>query len=77
MNIEGAETSALMGMRRVLETTPHVVVSCHDFNANRGDGEVFRIYDDVFKIITASNYNLSNRHKDPRPEVPYYLYAKK
>ena len=77
MNIEGAETSALIGMKQVLDTTPHVVVSCHDFKANRGEGEAFRTYDDVFKILAASNYNLRNRPRDPRPEVPFYLYAKK
>jgi FkbM family methyltransferase len=77
MNIEGAETAALMGMTHVLSTTPHVVISCHDFKANRGEGEAFRTYDDVYKILTTSNYQLSNRQNDPRQEVPYYLYGKK
>ena len=77
INIEGAETSALIGMRQILETTPHIVVSCHDFKANRGEGEAFRTYHDVYKLLANSNYKLSNRPEDPRPEVPYYIYAKK
>ena len=77
INIEGAETSALIGMSRVLEAVPHVVVSCHDFKANRGEGDAFRTYDNVYKVLAASKYQLSNRPSDPRPEVPYYIYGQK
>ena len=77
MNIEGAETRALAGMTSVLINTPHIVVSCHDFKANRGEGEEFRTYTDVCKALLASNYKLSNRPEDKRPEVPYYVYGKK
>ena len=77
MNIEGAETIALAGMTGALANTPHIVVSCHDFKANRGDGEEFRTYEDVCKVLFASNYELSNRPEDRRPEVPYYVYAKR
>jgi len=77
MNIEGAETSALRGMTKTLMSTPHIVVSCHDFKADRGEDESLRTYDDVKKILENSSYTLCNRSNDPRKEVKYYIYGKK
>lgn len=77
MNIEGAETAALVGMKEVLDATPHVVVSCHDFKADRGESAEFRTYESVYQILTNSGFHLRGRKEDPRPEVRYYLYGTK
>ncbi|OHB44725.1 MAG: hypothetical protein A2178_01725 [Planctomycetes bacterium GWC2_49_10] len=77
MNIEGAETAALEGMKEILDTTPNVVVSCHDFKADRGESAEFRTYESVYQILINSGFQLRGREKDPRPEVRYYLYGAK
>jgi hypothetical protein len=75
MNIEGAETAALAGMGEVLPLTRHLVVSCHDFRANRGEGEGFRTFDAARRLLTGAGFRLRTRPDDPRVEVPFYLYA--
>ena len=77
MNIEGAETTALLGMVGILNVTPHVVVSCHDFKADRGESSEFRTYESVYQLLINSGFQLRGRKEDPRPEVRYYLYGTK
>lgn len=77
MNIEGAETAALRGMMNLLGTTPHVIVSCHDFKSDRGDGAEFRTFEDVKTILRESGFQLRGRGEDPRPELRYYVYGSK
>ncbi|WP_295396384.1 FkbM family methyltransferase [uncultured Thiodictyon sp.] len=74
MNIEGAEVAALRGMTELLKKIPRIVVSCHDFKANRGEGECFRTFDDV-KQILEKYFGVLRRADDPRPEVSFYLYG--
>lgn len=75
MNIEGAETAALKGMKGILDAIPHVVVSCHDFKADRGESLEFRTNDAVRRIMTESGFNLQSRETDPRAEVRFYIYG--
>lgn len=77
MNIEGAETAALKGMKEILLTTPHVVVSCHDFKADRGESSELRTYESVYQLLINSGFQLRGRKEDSRPEVRYYLYGEK
>jgi FkbM family methyltransferase len=51
MNIEGAETLALEGMKDSLKRTRHVCIACHDFRAERGEGEYFRTRAQVEKVL--------------------------
>lgn len=75
MNIEGAEIDALKGMPRTLAITSSVVVSCHDFRAERGDGEYFRTKSKAVDILTAASFKLEERKHDPRPYVRDTLYG--
>lgn len=77
MNIEGAETAALRGMDESLSTTPHIVVSCHDFKADRGEDQALRTYKDVNQILQNAGYALRSRGEDHRKEVRYYVYGGK
>lgn len=77
MNIEGAETVALKGMSKILANTPNVVISCHDFKADRGDDPVLRTFDDVCKILSESSYRLRSGNTACLPESSYYVYGKK
>jgi len=69
MNIEGAERSALLGMERTLESVRTVCVACHDFRADRGDGEGFRTKDFVASFLAARGFELASRPNDERDYV--------
>ena len=77
MNIEGAETAALLGMNETLRVVPHIVVSCHDFVADGGGEPALRTHNDVKKILQHSGYRLRPAREDSRPWFPYYLYGAK
>ena len=77
MNIEGAETTALLGMPKTLATTPHVVISCHDFKCDRRENPAFRTFDDVQRIIADSGYRVSGGNEHLLPESHYYVYGEK
>ena len=77
MNIEGAETVALMGMRDVLHNTSHIVVAWHDFKYARGESPVFATYDDVRRILVDHHFRLRQREDDSRPYGRDYLSGAK
>lgn len=75
LNIEGAELPVLESSLDLLPAVRNIVVSCHDFKADRGGPEWQRTYGPVRALLTAAGYRIRNRPDDPRPWVPYYLYA--
>jgi FkbM family methyltransferase len=75
MNIEGAERLAVCGMSEIAPRVRHVVISCHDFRADRGDGDVFRTRVEVAEALTAMGFDLSTRPNHPLPWVRDYLYG--
>jgi len=77
MNIEGAETAALLGMHDTLTKTPHVVISCHDFKADRGEDPIFKTFSDVEKILHEAGYNFRRGNEYRLPESFYCIYGKK
>jgi FkbM family methyltransferase len=68
MNIEGFEVPALKGMVDVLPRIKAICVSCHDFRADRGDGEQFRTREFVVGFLRDHGFDLRFRD-DPRPYV--------
>jgi FkbM family methyltransferase len=76
MNIEGAELSVLEAAAGILPRVANLVVSCHDFLAERGGaGDAMRTYYPVRKLLSEAGYSVQSRQGDPRPWIPYYLYA--
>lgn len=69
MNIEGAEIAAITGMEQSLRITGALCISCHDFRANRGDGEFFRTRAAVRDAIKRAGFRIVQRDEDPRPYV--------
>ncbi len=65
MNIEGAEREALQGAAATLARTRHIVISAHDFRADRGDGEFYRTKDFVFSLLSGAGLNTRMRPFDP------------
>jgi FkbM family methyltransferase len=75
MNIEGAERLALRGMVGTAPRVRHVVISCHDFRADRGHGDVFRTRAEVAETLAEMGFELSFRMDDPRPWVRDSVYG--
>jgi FkbM family methyltransferase len=66
MNIEGAETAAVAGMPELARRTRNVIVSCHDFLAERGEEDSFRTREQVRLLLEGYGYSLTSRpeHRD-------------
>lgn len=81
LNIEGGEVSLLETSD--LTKIARVIVSCHDFRANRGDGEYFKTYDKVKKILKDKGFSLSHVETDFYPtqhwrdSVQFWIFAYK
>ena len=75
MNIEGAEIDALLGATSTLQRTKHVVVSCHDFIAERGGPEWTRTFSRARTLLGDHGFSLKLREDDPRPWVRYTIHA--
>jgi FkbM family methyltransferase len=71
MNIEGAEREALQGAARTLARSRHIVVSAHDFRADRGDGESYRTRDFVFGLLSSAGLTTRMRPFDPAVDGPH------
>ena len=77
MNIEGAEAAAVRGMEGVEGRVDHLVISCHDFLADRGEGDQFRTREQVKAMLTALGYELRTRPDHPLPWVRDYFYGRR
>lgn len=75
MNIEGAELGVLAGSVDVLDAVENLVVSCHDFLASGPDGDRMRTFAAVTALLRSAGYAIRTRPDDPRPWIPYYVYA--
>lgn len=56
MNIEGSELEALQGGVASLPIVRHAVIGCHDFRANRGEGERFRTGAAVTRLLRDNGF---------------------
>jgi len=75
MNIEGSERLAVLGMRRSAQSIRHMVISCHDFRADLGEGEEFRTSDSVDRFLQEWGCRVLRRLDDDRPWIRDYRYA--
>jgi FkbM family methyltransferase len=75
MNIEGAETRALLGITESVARIRNICVCCHDFRANRGHGEEYRTRSFVIEFLTSCGFSVSHRASDPRDYVRDHLFG--
>jgi FkbM family methyltransferase len=75
MNIEGSEAFALQGATGMLARTRLVAVACHDFRADRGDGERFRTRIKVRRLLEAAGFTVTVRSEDPRVGVQDHVFG--
>lgn len=69
MNIEGAEVPALHGFTTSTTRVHNACISCHDFRADRGHGEVFRTRAAVVRQLEALGFQVEAQSADDRPWV--------
>ena len=72
MNIEGAELGVLESIRR-FDKVKRFVISCHDFRANRGQGEYFRTKEKVIEILKKNGYKIKGIELDSYPSDAWRL----
>ena len=75
MNIEGAERFAINGMNDISDRTRAVCIACHDFRADRGDGEEFRTRNVVSQFLQDRGFELTTRDRDERPYVRDHIHG--
>jgi len=75
MNIEGSERDALKGMTKTLGRTRNLVVACHDFRADRGDGEYFRTRAEVVATLRAAGFTVADPPKNATVYVRDHVHA--
>lgn len=77
LNIEGAEVAALRGAAGLLARTRHVVVSCHDFKADRGGEASYRTKAAVRELLQAAGFALRERPDHTHPWVRDTVYGRR
>jgi FkbM family methyltransferase len=75
MNIEGAEVRALLGTNDTINRIRSICVCCHDFRADRGQGEEYRTRDFVTDFLMKTGFTVSRRFSDPRDFVRDHLFG--
>jgi FkbM family methyltransferase len=75
MNIEGAERLAVRGMSSAIDRVAHLCVACHDFRADRGEGEFFRTRHTVIEFLRDHHFEIVERTADPRDYVRDHVHA--
>lgn len=76
VNIEGAEAPLLSSLDgKTGAMVRHAVVSCHDFRADRGDGEFYRTGDQVDSDLGRLGFTVERRPDDARAWARHYRYA--
>jgi FkbM family methyltransferase len=64
LNIEGAEADALEGLGAGWEAVRNVVISCHDFLAERGGSPKFRTRSRVVALLESRKFRILPAHPD-------------
>ncbi len=75
MNIEGAEQFALSGMESIINRIQTICVACHDFRADRGDGDQFRTRGMVEKVLESNGFKVASCPYDPREYVRDHIFG--
>lgn len=76
VNIEGSEGPLFSALSpEVARRVVHAVVSCHDFRADRRDGEWFRTGSIVDEHLNRLGFTWTRREDDDRPWVRHYRYV--
>lgn len=76
MNIEGAEVEALLGMAGCRRAVRNIVVSCHDFLAERGGSARFRTRSKVVALLERWSFRILPSEADAEEDwARDYVYA--
>lgn len=77
MNIEGAERLAVQGMTDLAKRVRHVIVSCHDFVSEAGNGgDEFRTFTEVRQRLEELGFEITTRPDHEHAWTRYFLYGR-
>jgi FkbM family methyltransferase len=77
MNIEGAERYALPGMEKMITHVRQTCVACHDFRAEKGDGEEFRTRALVEQFLAFHGFKIHSRREHPQEYVRDHVFGRR
>ena len=72
MNIEGAESEALLGLKEFSDTVINWCISCHDFL-----GDDYATFDFVYNWLEQNNYKVQHFPNSSEPYKNFYIYGAK
>ncbi len=75
MNIEGAEKFAIKGMSEMVSRTKCVCICCHDFRAERGDGDFYRTREETVTFLLANGFRIFSRPDSPFDYVRDHIFG--
>ena len=75
MNIEGAEQSAILGMKEIIKHTDFATIACHDFRAIAVNDHRFRTREIVSTFLVENGFSVEIRSDDTRPYVQDHVHA--
>jgi FkbM family methyltransferase len=75
MNIEGAERLAIAGMSKMIQKTRCVCIACHDFLADRGQGDQLRSKAEIMNFLDQHGFRVETRGSDVRPHIRDVVYG--
>ena len=75
MNIEGAERYALAGAETTITRTTSLCIACHDFLADRGQGEHYRTREFVERFLADHSFRTQSHPEDARDFIRYHVFA--
>jgi len=76
MNIEGAERYALLGAEKITPHIQRICVACHDFLADRGEGEHLRTRTFAERFLSEHGFE-TTRRADPRDYISDQIFGEK
>lgn len=75
MNIEGAESDALLGTEETISRVRQVCVACHDFRSDNGEGDQFRTRVFVERFLVEHGFSIKTRPDSPLDFVRDHVFG--
>jgi len=75
MNIEGGEREAVQGMTDSMRRIRELCIACHDFRAERGEGEQYRTRAVIEAFLRDHGFEVRSRDTDRRPYVRDHIFG--
>jgi len=75
INTEGSEINIIKGMKNCINFIKTICICCHDFRADRGQGEFFRTRQEIIEFLQSNNFEIFCRKDDNRDYVRDHIFG--